>query len=116
VAKWSGNLGADYTYTLTDSLDLRSSLDLIFTSNYNSSQNLDPAVDQPGYAKINARVALVGNGDQWEVALVGKNLTDRQTISYANDAPLASKFFGTVTNYGIVEEPRTVAVQGVYRF
>ena len=80
VAKSNGNFGADYTYTLTDNLDLRSSIDFIFTSSYNPSQNLDPAVDQPGYAKINARVALVGNGDQWELALVGKNLTDKQTV------------------------------------
>jgi outer membrane receptor protein involved in Fe transport len=116
VADWTGNLGADYTLNLTDYLDLRTTIDFIFTSDYNPSQNLDARVQQPGYGKINARVALVGNGDQWEVALVGKNLTDKKTVAYANDTPLAYTFFGTVAHYGIVEEPRTVAVQGTYRF
>ncbi len=116
VADWSGTLGADYTLGLTDDLDLRSSLALVFTSDYNPSQNLDERVQQAGYGKINARVALVGNGDQWELALIGKNLTDKETIAYANDTPLAFNFFGTVAHYGIADEPRTVAVQGTYRF
>lgn len=116
VADWSGALGADYTLNLSDYLDLRTSIDLVFTSEYNPSQNLDGRVEQSGYGKLNARVALIGNGDQWELALVGRNLTDKETISYATDAPLAFRFFGTVAHYGVVEEPRTVAVQGVYRF
>lgn len=116
VAKWSGNIGADYTLTLTDYLELRNSLEVFFTSDYSPAQNLDARVQQSGYAKVNARVALMGNGDQWELALVGKNLTDRKVVSYAADAPLAYSFFRTVAHYGMIEEPRNVAVQGIYRF
>lgn len=116
VAEWSGNLGADYTLSLTDALDLRTTLDLIYSSDYSPTQNLDSRVQQDSYVKVNARIALVGNGAQWELALVGKNLTDEKVVSYANDAPLAYNFFTTVAHYGIIEPPRTVAVQGMYRF
>lgn len=116
VANWSGNLGVDYTLSLTDYLDLRTTLDLVYSSDYSPAQNLDKRVQQDAYTKVNARIALMGNGDQWELALVGKNLTDEKIVSYAADAPLAYSFFRTVAHYGVVEEPRNIAVQGVYRF
>ncbi len=116
VAEWSGNLSADYRRALTDGLEFRSTIDLIYSADYNPSQNLDARVEQSSYTKVNARIALAGIQTAWEVALVGKNLTDEKIVTYANDAPLAYNFFGTVAHYGILEAPRTVALQASYRF
>lgn len=116
VAEWSGTLSADYTLALTDALDLRATLDLIYSDDYSPAQNLDPRIQQDSYVKVNARLGLAGDDGQWEVALVGKNLTDEEIVSYGSDVPLAFNFFNTVAHYGLVEEPRTVALQGLYRF
>ncbi len=116
VAEWSGNLSASYRAPLNDWLELRAGLDLIFSTDYDPSQNLDARVEQDSYTKVNARLALAGIRNQWEVALIGKNLTDEKIVTYANDAPLAYNFFGTVAHYGVLEAPRTVALQASYRF
>jgi outer membrane receptor protein involved in Fe transport len=50
------------------------------------------------------------------VALVGKNLTDEETISYANDTPLAANLAQSVGYYALVDPGRTIAIQGTYRF
>ena len=116
VAEWSGTLSADYTLALTDALDLRATLDLIYSDDYSPAQNLDPRIQQDSYVKVNARLGLSGDSGRWEVALVGKNLTDEEIVSYGSDLPLAFNFFSTVAHYGLVEQPRTVALQGLYRF
>jgi outer membrane receptor protein involved in Fe transport len=116
VADWSGVLAADYVTNLGDNLELRTTLDVLFTTDYNPSQNVDPNIEQDGYHKINARIALSDIDGNWEVALVGKNLTDEETISYANDTPLAANLAQSVGYYALVDPGRTIAIQGTYRF
>ncbi|WP_339669921.1 TonB-dependent receptor [Dasania marina] len=116
VADWSGALAADYVIDVSDRLQLRTTIDVLFTTDYNPSQNVDPNIEQDGYQKLNARVALGDNEAGWEVALVGKNLTDEETISYANDTPLAANLTQSIGYYTLVDPGRTIAIQGQYRF
>lgn len=116
VADFSGSLALNYEHPLTEDLLFRSTLDTQFTTEYNPSQNLDPRVEQDAYAIWNLRVALASADDRWEVALLGRNLTDEEVVSYANDTPLAFSQFGTPTWYGFVERSRSVALQASYRF
>ncbi|ARN75939.1 TonB-dependent receptor [Oceanicoccus sagamiensis] len=116
VADWSGNLSLDYFTAVGESLEFRSTLDVIFTDDYNPSQTLDPELDQDGYAKVNARIALSDNAAGWEVAVVGKNLTDEDVMTYGNATPLAFSIFGAKSRYAFFERDRSVAIQGVYRF
>lgn len=116
VADWSGNLGIEHVMAVGNSLDLRSNLDVIFTDDYNPSQTLDPVMEQDGYTKLNARVALSDVNGVWEVALVGKNLTDEEIVTYANATPLAFSTFGAASRYAFYERERTIALQGVYNF
>lgn len=116
VADWSGNLGLTYTHPLTEKLVFKSTLDSQFTTSYNPSQNLDPRIEQDAYAIWNLRVAIASADEKWEVALLGRNLTDEQVVSYANDTPLAFSQFGTPTWYGFIERSRSVGLQASYRF
>ncbi len=116
VADYSGNVTFTYTRGFGDALELRAGTDFVFTDDYNSSQNLDPSQEQDGYVKVNARLALADLNSGWEVALVGKNLTDEDVISYSNDTPLANSTFKSIGHYGFVERPRSVAVQASYRW
>lgn len=116
VADFSGTLTADYQRLVGSTMEVRATVDLVFTDDYNPTQTLDPTMDQDGYTKLNARVALSGNNNRWEVALVGKNLTDEEIITYANATPLAGTSFGVSSHYAFFERGQTVAVQGTYRF
>lgn len=116
VADISGYIGVNHQLSLGDALRLASTLDVVYTSSYNPSQNLDPLVEQDGYAKVNLRVALSDADDVWELAILAKNLTDEQIITYANDTPLSANLARSIGHYGFLESPRTVAIQGSYRF
>lgn len=116
VAEWSGTLGLDYLYNLSEGLILQSTMDVIFNSSYNPSQNVDKQIEQGGYYKLNARLSLMSSADTWEVSLIGKNLMDREIVTYANDTPLSANLAQSVGYYGLVEPGRTLALQGLYRF
>lgn len=77
---------------------------------------LDPATIQDSYTKLNARVALSGIDRNWELALVGRNLTDETVVGYTGDTPLARNLFGARSYYGFVDPPLGVALEASYRF
>ncbi len=116
VADWSGSLGLNYEHPITEKLLFRSGVDLLGTTSYNPSQNLDSRIEQDGYTTVNLRVAIADMDRQWEVAILARNLTDEKVVSYANDTPLAFSQFGTPTYYGFIDRSRNIALQGNYRF
>lgn len=116
VADYSGNVGFTYTDYVTRDLEFRGSLDAVFTGDYNPSQNLDPRTEQGAYVEFNARLALSNVAQGWEVALVGKNLTDRTIRTYQNDTPLANSIFEAPSYYAFLKRPRSIALALNYRF
>ncbi len=115
VADYSGSLGFDLIAPVGSSLEFRATLDINFTDEYFTAQNNDPLTVQDSYAKVNLRLALAGNDGKWEIAVLGRNLTDEVVIPYTNPVPLAS-LFGANSHYAFIERPRSVAVQASVRF
>lgn len=113
-----GNAGVDYTVSLSNGMQLSNTFDVIYSGEYTTTPSLDPRLTQDAYFKINARIALSGRDDMWELALIGKNLTDETIITYANGLPVASVLTqGTGSGfYAFYERPRSVALQGTLRF
>lgn len=109
--KWSYNLSAEYVVPVSDFMDLRFQVDANYSDDYFFAQDLDILESQESYTKVNARIGLGGNNGIWELALIAKNLTDETTLSHGNDIPL---FNGA--HFSFMDEPRTVALYGVYRF
>ena len=103
--EWSGNVGARASipvgnYNLTvDPL-------VYFTSRYFMAATADPLLEQRGYTKVDLRIGFGPQDGRWEVALVGKNLTDKLTTQYKQSIPLAP---GSIS--ALVDAPRTVGVQ-----
>jgi outer membrane receptor protein involved in Fe transport len=109
-------LSGEYRWPLSANLELRTGIDVTYSDDYLVSLTLDPQAVQKSYSKVNARVALSGNDGRWEVALSGRNLGDEQTVSYAGDTPLAGSIFAARSYYGFVDAPRTLAIEGAFRF
>ena len=117
AADYSGNLLLAYERALGSALILRANLDAIFTDEYHPSPNLDDRVKQDAFVQYNGRLALASSDGTWEVALLGKNLSDEQVLLYAVDTPVAKKVIaGTTTHHGFTNPPRTLALQASYRW
>ncbi|MDX1736484.1 MAG: TonB-dependent receptor, partial [Halioglobus sp.] len=115
TADWSGNLALQYATPISDNLELRSSIDVLFTDDYSVAADTDEVLSQDGYSKINARIAIGDPYGDWSVALLGKNLTDEKTTVWGNDIPLGQ--FGFYDSYfQIIDAPRSFELQARYRF
>lgn len=109
--EWSGNVFAEYVTTIGSTLEFRAVVDMSFSGDYYLDGDLDSNLEESGYEKYNARFALASADDQWEVALVGKNLTDVTTSYWGTDVPQVGGSYVKFT-----EAPRTVAIQGRLNF
>lgn len=115
VADYAGSVGFIFEKELSDLL-FNFSIDMNFTDDYHTTQNLDENVIQKAFEKYNARLSLGDLDDRWEIAVLGRNLTDKRTIGFSNNVPLSTTQFGTSTYYGFVSPPRQVLVQGKFNF
>lgn len=109
--EWSGNLFAEYVTPIGSNLELRAVIDMSYSSSFYMDGDLDRNLEESGYEKYNARLGLASAEDDWEVAIVGKNLTDVTTAYFGTDVP---QVIGTVAKF--VEAPRTIAIQGRLSF
>jgi len=114
--EWTGVVGAQYGIPVGSNLRLTIGADVVYSAEFLTSLTLDPATKQDAFTKVNARVALGGETQQWEVALIGRNLTDETVVGYSGDTPLARNLFGARSYYGFVDPPRGVALEASYRF
>jgi outer membrane receptor protein involved in Fe transport len=118
VPKYQGNVGVDYDINFSNGWKLTNTLDWIFNDGYLTTPSLDKRFTQSAYTKVNARIALSGVDDAWELALVGKNLTDESVITYANGLPVASVLTSGAGSafYAFYEPSRSIALQATLKF
>lgn len=111
--EWTGNAAADFNLPVGDSLELSLNVNVDFSSSYHAGNLLDSFSDQGGYGKLGARLALGSIDETWEIALVGRNLTDQRIVLTAGQLPLSTTLTGnTGTAYtGIFDRRRNIAVQ-----
>ena len=116
VSSYSGALSVNFEDTVLDDYLFRASLDINFTGPYHPTQNMDESIKQDGYEIVNLRLGLGSLYGKWDVALIGRNIFDTEIISYANDVPLSSSQFGTITKFGFVQRTKSWALQAKYSF
>ncbi|MDF1692737.1 MAG: TonB-dependent receptor [Zhongshania sp.] len=107
----SASLTGQFTQPIGEAMELRLQLDLNYSDDYFYTQDRDEADVQEAYYKINSRLSLMHFRQGWELALIGKNLTNEITRSSGNDVPL---FVGA--HFAATDAPRSIAVEGVMRF
>ncbi|MCW8833516.1 MAG: TonB-dependent receptor, partial [Colwellia sp.] len=110
--KLSGSISLEYYTEIADAYELKANLDVLYKSEYYTNGDLNPFTKQDAFAKLNARVAFMSADNTWQVAILGKNLTDETTVSFATDMALIGPGF-----YGVrAEEGRSVSLQFSYNF
>ena len=118
---WSGNLNAEWVMPLTAALEFKVRGDVAYSDSFYTAQDEDVNTRADSYTRYNLRVAVAEVNGTWEVAVIGKNLTDEYTTSWINDVsnnnapgPLPPAF--SETYFARTDRPRTIALQGIYRF
>lgn len=90
--EWNGNVAIAVDRPLTDSLRFRLDANMYFTSWFYQQPIADKNLSQPEYAKFDLRIALGPENRKWEVAVVGKNLTDKRTASFRQNIASPGSF------------------------
>ena len=112
ASKWTGNVQAHHTLPISDNLQVDTTLVASLRTKYFDSTDYDPNYGiQPTYVKLDARVQLGASDGKWDVAVVGKNLTDQLTVGSALAYPL-----GVERAIKWLDEGRSVAIEGTIRF
>lgn len=109
--RWSGSFVTNFNYPVGENMILLADLDVNYEDDFYLQQSLDSNTIQESYIKVNARLGLASRDQDWNIALVGKNLTDETTSGVGIGIPL---FTGSYV--ATVDAPRTVAVEFGYRF
>ncbi|GAD47811.1 putative TonB-dependent receptor [Caenibius tardaugens NBRC 16725] len=113
--KWSGTIGFDFTTPINDRLEFAANGTMAFRSKTYLEESYNPIAAQSANQKIDARLAVRTSDKRWEIALVGKNLTNKITSSYAFGTPgLVPSDPGGISKF--VLQPRTIAIQARFNY
>ncbi|MEM8935034.1 MAG: TonB-dependent receptor [Pseudomonadota bacterium] len=101
----SGTVGYDFSMPITNNLEAVSSGRVSFTSEFAVLANPEPEEIQGSFAKVDVRAGIAGNDGQWELAFVGKNLTDELTFRFRGPLP------GNVGEFALADRGRELGIQ-----
>lgn len=119
--KWTFVLGGDYETPLGRNLVLGLAVNAQYKTKYWLSDFGHPADIQKGFATLNASARIGTENQRWQLAVIGKNLTNKFALIGANDAPGTGGGTGTPDGFfadrrGTPINPRTVLVQLSFRY
>ena len=117
--KWNLSSGFDFNTPIGQSLQLGLNGNVSYTDSYLTDASSAPNGRQRGYTLVNATARLSGADDRWEVALIGRNLTNKYYIVGSSLVPFAFDPTGAGTlldRFGSVSRGREVALRLSYRF
>jgi outer membrane receptor protein involved in Fe transport len=112
--EYTANVGINYGTQLSSGLFLSASLDYNWSDDVIVAADLDENLIQNSFGKLNARIAIAA-GDQWQIAVIGKNLTSEDTFMWGNDIPLGPQGFNG-SYFKMIDPPRTVQLTARMNF
>ena len=110
----AASMSGQYILPITKELELTTFAQVTYTDDFALILDLDPNSFQDSFAKVDARLTLSNPDRNWEISLIGRNLSDKRTRNFSNDAQGGPLLFGT--HMSMVDPPRSIALQGRFRF
>jgi len=116
--EWTGNLGLDVEYNLTNSLLLDANLNLDYSDSYLNMANQDKNSKQDSYTTIAAVLGIGSNDGSWRVSFIGDNLTDERIALTTGALPLSTTFTGGtgIAYDSFYARPRNYTLKFEYNF
>ena len=109
--------GAFYDHVFSDSLGATFALDTAFSSSYITQTEANPLNHQPSYWLLNGAITLNGGKDKpWELALIGRNLTNELYVVAGSVVGATATGTGTASTVqgdvlGTASPPRAITLQ-----
>jgi iron complex outermembrane receptor protein len=118
--KWSGFVAANYERPFANNLLLGVSSNLQFKSKSILSSS-DPNATYKSYSTLDANVRVGTQDGKWQLALIGKNLTDKLAIRGAGNVPGTGGNTGTNEGFrgdlsGGAIRPRQIELELTFRY
>lgn len=128
---FSAILGAYYEFPITGDLMMSLSGNLSYSDGYDAGTAYQPLAYQSSFTKFDASLRLFSASNGWEIALIGRNLSDELNIVNGIDRSQTGGAKGSTSTcssltetgcelladiLGTPVQPRTVAVQFTYRY
>ncbi|RME62279.1 MAG: ligand-gated channel [Alphaproteobacteria bacterium] len=119
--EWTGLLGFGYDRPLGDTFVAGVTLDARYSDDYLASGFGNPLSKQNEYVAINASLQIGREDERWQLAVIGKNLTNRFYVTGVVDGPSTGSGTGTASGVkadqvGFAANPRTVEFRLTTRF
>ena len=119
--EWTGALGVSYDTAISDRLNLGLAVDGRYSDSYIASAFGNPNARQSSYATLDASARLSTADGHWELAVIGKNLTNQFYVNGSFDAPLTGSGTGTANARpadvaGFAALPRTVQLNLTWKY
>jgi len=115
---FSANFSADFSRPLNaqlfgSSLELVSRFDVFYSDDYQTNTTGDPNTFQSSYTTLDFRLGLMADNGAWEVAFVGRNLTDEIIAYFIGDQPGGG---GNSAKFAMTGQGRQLGIQTRFRF
>lgn len=85
---WTVTNAISYEWPVFNAMTGLAHLDFRYVSDQNTSSNLHPAKEQPGYLLLNGRFGLSSQDERYSIEFWGRNLLDEDYAQIMFDAPL----------------------------
>lgn len=128
----TGNFGGYYETPVSGSIWASLSADVSYSGRYNAGTQLQPLAEQDAFAKLDASFRVFSENKAWELALIGRNLTNKRNIvngidrtgtggAKGVDVPSCTGVGQTGCSaladiIGTPATPRSVSVQATFRY
>lgn len=118
---WTGAFGVTYDTPVGGDMKFGVNADMRYSASYLVSGFGAEHSRNPSYVTLDAGIRFGAEDDKWQIALLGKNLTNKQYINGGVDGPNTGSGTGTTAGVhadqlGFGATPRTVQVQVTTRF
>jgi outer membrane receptor protein involved in Fe transport len=107
--EWSGSVFADFNFSLTGNLNLVGNVTASYSDDYLTDGTLEPELTQDSYTKYDASIGLEASDGQWNVSVIGKNLSDEEIN-------MSGQSLGAGYDIAYLMPPRLVVLQATWRF
>jgi len=134
--KFTATAGGYYETPAWSGFMMSFSADLNYSSKYNYGTDYQPYTVQKAFAKLDASFRLFTEDKKWELAVIGRNLTNKRNLingidrtgtggAFGTTAPVCTAISPAATPAGCIPladvigtaaRPRSVAVQLTYRY
>jgi iron complex outermembrane receptor protein len=113
--------GLSYERGIGQGLRLGLSADVTYSSSYFTNITSDPSAREPSYALVDSTLSLTTEDGRWEVALIGRNLSDKYYWDAAYESVFSGGGTGTAAGvhgdaYAAVNRGRELFLRASFKF